>query len=285
MQTVTCPVEQRAMTLMKELTPDGSVVLERLTGGLTNDTFVAEISSRKVVIRVAAFGPDRESERRFHNHAFRLGIAPEILLADTTTGDHVVAYIQEQPTSRISQIEAVSATLRTLHTNEPSPRLSRTLDPLADVREWRQQISMEQAAPTFDAIEELIGPADPETHVVCHNDLAPANIIFREGRAFLIDWEYAAMGDPMFDIASYARHLTDGEQRHLLDVHYGSTLDKTLNALKENVDRVRGWTAVWALKQDRMKPDGFDYRSYAADTIELIETVDIPSLPAGQLDS
>ena len=43
--------------------------------------------------------------------------------------------------------------------------------------------------------------------VICHMDLFPPNVIFRQGEVVaLIDWDFAAPGDRLFDIASAAKH-------------------------------------------------------------------------------
>jgi aminoglycoside phosphotransferase (APT) family kinase protein len=42
--------------------------------------------------------------------------------------------------------------------------------------------------------------------IVCHNDVEPSNVVFREGRAVaFIDFEFAAPGRPVYDLAQLAR--------------------------------------------------------------------------------
>lgn len=42
--------------------------------------------------------------------------------------------------------------------------------------------------------------------VVCHNDVCPENVVFRDGVAIaLLDFEFAAPGHPVFDLAQLAR--------------------------------------------------------------------------------
>ena len=58
-----------------------------------------------------------------------------------------------------------------------------------------------------DAAWQVSPLAPPPGGVICHNDLYPPNVIFREGRPVgLIDWDLAAPGDPLYDVASAAKH-------------------------------------------------------------------------------
>ncbi|MEV0170333.1 phosphotransferase [Streptomyces sp. NPDC050803] len=51
-------------------------------------------------------------------------------------------------------------------------------------------------------------PADPEGGtMLCHNDACPDNVVFRDGRAIaLIDFDLAAPGRPLWDVAMTARY-------------------------------------------------------------------------------
>jgi hypothetical protein len=66
------------------------------------------------------------------------------------------------------------------------------------------------------------GVADPTGHadVVCHNDVCFDNVVFRDGTAVaLLDWEFAAPGRRVYDLAQMARMcvpLTDDESEQQL---------------------------------------------------------------------
>jgi thiamine kinase-like enzyme len=60
-----------------------------------------------------------------------------------------------------------------------------------------------------DTIERRLGarPLRP-----CHNDLLSANFIDDGERLWIVDWEYAGMGDPYFDLANFAaNHELDAD--------------------------------------------------------------------------
>lgn len=73
----------------------------------------------------------------------------------------------------------------------------------------------------LDWCEELADPAGGT--VVCHNDVCPENVVFRNGEAVaLLDFDFAAPGRPVWDLAQTARMWVplrppqfNGERAHL----------------------------------------------------------------------
>ncbi|GGO75465.1 hypothetical protein GCM10011348_00320 [Marinobacterium nitratireducens] len=44
-------------------------------------------------------------------------------------------------------------------------------------------------------------------HRLTHHDLHPGNLCWMDGRLVVVDWEYAAIGNPWFDAAALAKHF------------------------------------------------------------------------------
>lgn len=56
----------------------------------------------------------------------------------------------------------------------------------------------------------------PQKMVLCHNDLVTNNFVQNEQQWYLIDWDFAMINDPLFDVASFASEtLTTSE-----DINY-----------------------------------------------------------------
>ena len=64
----------------------------------------------------------------------------------------------------------------------------------------------------------------PFVPVLCHNDLLASNIIADDGRVWLVDWEYAGMGHPLFDLACASANcdFSDSQEAALLAGYRGS---------------------------------------------------------------
>ena len=69
-------------------------------------------------------------------------------------------------------------------------------------------------------LESSVGPFRP---TLCHNDLLPANLLAADDRLWIVDWEYAGIGNPLFDLASVvANARLDTAQRDRLLTAYFS---------------------------------------------------------------
>jgi thiamine kinase-like enzyme len=111
----------------------------------------------------------------------------------------------------------------------------------------------------------------PFTPRPCHNDLLNENFL-DDGTIHILDWEYAGMGDPAFDLANFSVHhgFSDEQDRLLLQAYL------TANPLSE------GWEmevrfarhkllkiisdfreAMWGVVQVGISQLDFDFRAYA----------------------
>ncbi len=90
----------------------------------------------------------------------------------------------------------------------PFPAWVQTDDSLASVailmRRFHDASRRIDLAEGLTLSREMADPTDGS--IVCHNDVCWENVVFRDGQAVgLLDWDYAARGRPVYDLASFAR--------------------------------------------------------------------------------
>ncbi|MEU6379030.1 phosphotransferase [Streptomyces sp. NPDC046909] len=91
----------------------------------------------------------------------------------------------------------------------PFPRWAMTETALSSVGSLLRRLHDASAAIAVDASAEWPRSlADPEGGtMLCHNDVCPENVVFRDGQAAaLIDFDLAAPGRPVWDVAMTARY-------------------------------------------------------------------------------
>jgi hypothetical protein len=91
----------------------------------------------------------------------------------------------------------------------PFPAWSQTDEILASttrlIRRFHDATATFDPPPDSDWNGELADPSG-EGEVICHNDVCPENVVFRDGEAVaLLDLDFAAPGRRIFDVARFAR--------------------------------------------------------------------------------
>jgi thiamine kinase-like enzyme len=249
-------------------------------GGITNHNYRVDVGGESYFLRLPGastelLGINRDYEYAANLAAGKLGIAPEVVYFIQTEGYLVTRFITGRPLppDEIRQpenIRHVMQMVRKIHAMPPIPGNFSIFHVIEDYTSTarRYHVSFPQ---DFDWLMSRVAEAEKtlKAHTLplraCHNDLLNANFILAGERLYIIDWEYAGMGDPFFDLANFSDHheLTDDQDRWLLECYFGSTnparwarlkIMKILSDLRE---------ATWGLVQIGISKLDFDFRAYA----------------------
>ncbi len=175
-------------------------------------------------------------------------------------------------------MRVLATTLARLHGLAPPVGL-RVVDFEAQARQLEREIGTDTAegrlavlaASVFDRLQTAAPPMVP-----CHNDLSPSNVIWdATGRAWLVDWEYAGLGDAAFDLGSLAsQHGLGAQARARLLGDYvaaGGQLDAgRLDLAAWAFDYVQ-W--LWYRASIAAAVDAADHRAAAARSGRLHESL------------
>jgi thiamine kinase len=192
----------------------GAVVLEKLAGGPASDSWLLSAGDEKFVARLdkplsRRLGLDRYAELEILETVSAVGIGPQVIWSDPENGVLISSYIPGCAWSSgdvhdLVRLEKLAVTLRRLHSLPPrGPAFEPGKKAQAYARVAGTETADTIAAQAAKQAEMLYSNF---THpAICHNDLVHSNII-GTGTVRLIDWEYAAVGDPGFDLAIVVRH-------------------------------------------------------------------------------
>src|SRR4249919_673223 len=210
----------RAMQRVPELA-GRELTLTTLSGGITNRNFLVAPSDGddRWVIRLAGndtylLGISREVEHAATVAAAGVGVGPEVTAFIRPEGYLVTRFIVGSPVSDESvrtpeTLRRVADSLRRIHDGPAIPglfvplRIAEAYRALALARGVPIPPEYELAASIGRRIE-LAWLAAPLELRPCHNDLLNANFIDDGERIRIVDWEYAGMGDPFFDLGNFS---------------------------------------------------------------------------------
>mgnify|MGYP001234508087 FL=1 len=112
-------------------------------------------------------------------------------------------------------VEAHAELCRQIHSLRPTGSRLRLTDIADRYRAAAMNEKSSQIASKIDrtTIRGDLSQLDNESTVFCHNDLSSHNVGWLGDRLLAIDWEYAAMGSPHYDVASASECMQPSERR------------------------------------------------------------------------
>ena len=278
----------RAMGRVPELA-GRALTLTPLSGGITNCNFLvaAAGTDERWVIRLAGndtylLGISREVEHAATVAAAGVGVGPEVTAFIRPEGYLVTRFIVGSPVGddavrRPETLRRVAESLRRIHDGPAIPGL---FIPLRIVEVYRG-LAIARGVPIPPEYEltaaigrriELACLAAPLELRPCHNDLLNANFIDDGARIRIVDWEYAGMGDPFFDLGNFSinHELTPEEDAILLAAYDGEihaprlarlTLMRVVSDFRE---------AMWGVLQQGISTLDVDFVAYAAEHFDRL---------------
>jgi thiamine kinase len=188
----------------------------RLHGGTVNASFRVDTSAGRFVVRLhdalaKTLGANHQREAELHAAAAAAGLAPALVHIDPEHRFMVMEFVpgpvwSAQDFGRPDRLMRLGAALYSLHSVVPpavapfdipavlASHHERLAAAAPDERGWLAKLMRRADA----ALAESGTHGRPK--VLVHNDLYHSNLIGEE-RLYLLDWEYAAVTDPLFDLA------------------------------------------------------------------------------------
>jgi len=268
-----------------------------LSGGITNQNYRIDAGDETFVLRLGGaktelLGIDRANEHAATRAAAEIGIAPQVVAFLEPEGYLVTRFIRgrEIPPDEMRQPETIRQVAHALRQIHALPAVRATFSPFRVVRDY-DALARAHGAIAFPdnyawlrermaEIESRLSPhsiqgrqLDASPHALCHNDLLNGNFLRDELNTIrILDWEYAGMGDPFFDLANFAAHHDlDDEQIHaLLAAYFGLVTPRDFAHLKLMQAMSDFREAMWGMLQQGISELDFDFRGYAEQFFEKL---------------
>jgi thiamine kinase-like enzyme len=257
----------------------GDLKATPLGGGITNSNFRIDVGGEAFVLRIAGadtelLGINREHEYSANLTAGKLGIAPEVYYFIRPEGYLVTRFIPGRPIlpAELCQPENLRRVMELVRRIHGMPEIPGRFDVFRIISEYSEIVRRYQVTipRDFSSMLERMQAAEkalklhPLALRPCHNDLLNANFLLTD-QLYILDWEYAGMGDIFFDLANFSDHhkLSDEQDRWLLECYFGQCSPRHLAHLKIMKIMSDLREAAWALVQIGISKLDFDFRDYA----------------------
>jgi thiamine kinase len=181
---------------------------QRLGGGLSNHSILVATGERRFVIRVdninpLAHGLNRQIEWRVLQEAARRQLAPVPRYFNPDLGTLVCDYLAADA-EQLEDIDDIADLLRNIHS---LPAIHSRLNLGERILNYERQVAAKGPQTVVErfhppVLQRLNKCAQQETaNVVCHNDLLRGNRLYSSNQLWALDWEYAAMASPYYELA------------------------------------------------------------------------------------
>ncbi len=277
--------EMEAKDTLKEILDLDEKDIESVTfvGGLTNTNYKVKVKNDEYILRIPGKGTEfmiqRATEKFNGKIGSLLGINCGLIYFNENTGVKLSEYIvgAETLTPKTARIEAnfkkAAALLKKLHTS--GVEFSNRFDVFEEVEKYEKGLEeiggstyggYEEVKKDFLAIKQRLENKLGLEILSCHNDLVAENFVKdKDGRMYLIDWEYSGMNDPAWDLAAFLLESSFSKEKAevLLEFYYGGKPSQT------NLEKILCFMIcqdfLWALWTNIKEAKGVDYGSYGID--------------------
>ncbi len=260
--------------------PGERVGVSPLAGGITNTNYRVDVGGDSYVVRLVGertdlLGIDRASELDACRVAASLGVGPELVTADVAAGIVVTRFVEGTAIalSEVGEEPVVAEVATALRRVHAAGSVAATFDPFRLVPDYRRLAEENGVRPPFDyeamwqALEAIAVARPFAPTCLCHNDLLNSNLLRTTDGVRIVDWEYAGMGDPFFDLGNLAVNHGFGEQQEvaLLRYYFGEAGEAARAALRlfELVSEAR--EAMWGVLQTGISRLEVDFVGYAGE--------------------
>ncbi|MBS5884597.1 phosphotransferase [Clostridium sp.] len=239
-------------------------------GGLNNSNYLVTLQNSKYVLRI----PSKDNTNNFYNENEILdiikpfNISPNILYHNKDTG---VLLSEFKQSNKINIefynsplfINSLIRTLKKLHNLNcnnyfnPFEIINKNINILIDLNfNFDHDINL-----LVKKLTSLENNLTKEFHYgLCHNDLNTSNILYTKNSVYLIDFEFSAMGDIFFDLATLSWFLNEDMKNELIKSYFGYSSKNLNEKLEGYLFVVKLWNATWSFIKSVNSTSDYDYK-------------------------
>lgn len=188
-------------------------IVKRLEGGMSNYTFVVESAGKKYTYRVpgkfAEKFVNRDDEWYNIQQINKLNLNNVTNYVEILSGEKLAEYVEGtimSETDVVSYNDMSVAALKKLHGSDLQLKDYNAFGRLDDDERYCREkgfVHPEAYHQLRARLDEMRQMYKQVALVPCHCDYQPTNLVISGDKLYVLDWEFAGMNDPFYDIACY----------------------------------------------------------------------------------
>ena len=257
-----------------------------LVADLTTRSYVVSVGEGQYVVRMPRsktplLGVTKANRTEAATRAAELGIGPPVFGVLPAAGTLITGFLGGRNLENgalVDRLDQVVDTLLRFHASGP---LAESF-PVHRVVEWHARDAAAQgviAPSSYERLHQVSRrieralEASPVTLVPCHNDLTTANVLFTADRAWLLDFEFAGMNDPFFDLGSLSVNgeFPLGTDEELVRMYCGSASRSGVARLQLMKIMCLFRQGMWGVVQQALGTIEADFAGYAGERLARCE--------------
>ena len=237
-------MKQEHLDLLKKVLGDDAKVVSELVGGMMNEAYIVQNKEGKFVYYISTAQAnemvDRDLEKETQNIAFSLEITSENVYFDKVKGIKINRFLEGDSLNHLDEFDykKVAKLLATYHNS--NKKASVYYDPLVRLENYKNEAltHTEKFDDIFYKLYEIVQKNREfllsQPVGLAHNDAQRSNIVKSGDKYFLIDFEFAANNDPIYDIGTFGNgDALEGKK--LLEEY------EKINPVKDGLKRYALW--------------------------------------------
>lgn len=232
--------------------------VKQLPQGLTNQGYLLNLAGQQYVLRIAAtnsqeLGINREAEFQIQQLLEQHQLAPKVVYRAPDNSYWLREYVAGQVLTpadlSLDILQEMAAYLQKIH-QLAAPATIPVINLQEKIQSYQQQLDITPPHSPFTILNSPLTNHHSKLRL-CHMDPTAANWIRTEnGQLVLLDWEYAGLGNPLWDMATMVlqAQLTEPQEQEFRKFIQQQD-DETWQQAKEEISEL---ARLWYVLQEKM---------------------------------
>ena len=260
-----------------------SIKVNPINGGITNINYEVIVDKKSFFLSIPSTNSELlniDYKNKYYNNKIcgEINISPKVTHFIESENFLVTEFINSKHSSldifqSFNEIERLVKNIKCLHSAKPFLKNFNMFNRISSYQNILKRYCVPQQLNRYvNNIKSLQDKLYLPNHklVPCHNDLLSENIIIKDNKIFIIDFDYSGNNDPCFELGNLSVEMEydDNQINELVKSYYGEVNENVFSRVNlQGIVSDIGWS-LWSYIQAENSNLNFDYKTHATYRLE-----------------